>query len=128
MALSAQTDPLRATNFLVEIDGITRSRFFSVSGLGSEVDVVEEREGTDPRHSHKVAGTTHTQNLVLRWPSDDNTELTDWHQRILRANLTAGTLRSSFSTRPVAPGSDGTSSRPGPPSGRGRRSMPKATT
>jgi phage tail-like protein len=82
MAMSPQTDPLRATNFLVEIDGITRSRFVSVTGLGSEVDVVEEREGTDPRHSHKVAGTTHTQNLVLRWPSDDNTELTDWHQRI----------------------------------------------
>ena len=83
MATGAIKDPYGNYNFLVEIDGITRSRFVSVSGLGSEVDVVEEREGTDPRHSHKVAGATHTENLVLRWPSDDNTELTDWHQRIL---------------------------------------------
>jgi phage tail-like protein len=83
MATSNPTDPLRAANFLVEIDGITRTHFISVDGLGSEVDIVEEREGTDPRRSHKVAGAAHTRNLILRWPTDDDRELSDWHQVIL---------------------------------------------
>lgn len=77
------TVPLPSANFRVEIDGIVRSRFTSVEGMGSEVDVVEEREGSDPRHSHKVPGSVHTHNLVLRWPTDDNRELNDWHQHIL---------------------------------------------
>jgi phage tail-like protein len=83
MATSNQIDPLRAADFLVEIDGITRTRFISVDGLGSEVDVVEERDGADPRHSHKVAGSTHTRNIVLRWPADDDRELSDWYQVIV---------------------------------------------
>jgi phage tail-like protein len=84
MATTDQTNPLRATSFLVQIDGITRSRFVSVDGLGSEVDVVEERDGTDLRHSHKIPGTTHTENLVLRWRADDNRELAVWyHQHIV---------------------------------------------
>ena len=83
MPVNAPKDPLLSANFRVEIDGIVRSRFLSVDGLGSDVDVIEEREGADPRHSHKVAGSTHTQNLVLRWPTDDDRQLNDWYQHIL---------------------------------------------
>lgn len=83
MATSNPTDPLLAANFSVEIDGITRTHFISVDGLGSEVDVVEERDGADPRHSHKVAGATHTGNIILRWAADDDRELSDWHQDIV---------------------------------------------
>jgi phage tail-like protein len=81
--ITPRAEPLRSANFLVEIDGIMRTRFISVNGLESDVDIIEEREGTDPRHSRKLPGPTHTQNLVLRWPTDDDRELNDWHQRVV---------------------------------------------
>ena len=87
MPTNPQTEPLRSANFLVEIDGVTRSRFTSVEGLESEVDVIEEREGYVPRQTQKVPGSTHTHNLVLRWPTDDDRELNDWYQRILDGQL-----------------------------------------
>jgi phage tail-like protein len=87
MPSNPQAEPLRSANFRIEIDGITRSRFISVDGLESEVDVIEEREGSDRRHSQKVPGSTHTQNLVFRWPTDDDRELNDWYQRILDGQL-----------------------------------------
>jgi phage tail-like protein len=87
MPTNPQADPLRSANFLVEIDGITRTRFTLVAGLESDVDVVEEREGSSPRHTQKVPGSAHTQNLVLRWPTDDDRELNDWYQRILDGQL-----------------------------------------
>jgi phage tail-like protein len=80
-------EPLRSTNFLVEIDGITRSRFTSVEGLESEVDVVEERTGSDAGHTQKIPGSTHTHNLILGWPTDGDRELNDWYQRIVDGQL-----------------------------------------
>ena len=82
-----QPELLRTANFLVEIDGITRTRFTSVEGLESDVDVVEERQGSDPRHTQKVPGAMHTNNLVLRWPTDNDRELNDWYQSILDGQL-----------------------------------------
>ena len=87
MAPGAPTDPLPSTNFLVEIDGITRSRYTSVNGLGSELDVIDERDGSDPRVTHKAPGATHIEKLILRWPTDDDRELSDWYQRMLDGQL-----------------------------------------
>jgi phage tail-like protein len=80
--MSPTSQPLRSANFLVEIDGITRNRFTAVEGLESHVDVVEERQGSGPRHPQKVPGSVHTANLILRWPTDEDRELNDWYQRI----------------------------------------------
>jgi phage tail-like protein len=83
MPIPDQAEPLPSANFVVEIDGIIRSHYLSVSGLLSEVDVIEERDGADPRHSRKVPGSSHIHNLVLCWPTDDDRELNTWYQSVL---------------------------------------------
>ena len=42
---NARTDPLPRCNFLVEIEGIARAGFMTVSGLEEETEVREYREG-----------------------------------------------------------------------------------
>jgi phage tail-like protein len=81
MPANPQPGPLRSANFLVEIDGITRTRYRSVEGLESDVDVVEVREGGGP--TQKASGSVHSHNLILRWPTDQDRELNDWYQRIV---------------------------------------------
>jgi phage tail-like protein len=59
-------DPLRNFNFRVEIDNIARAGFSEVSGLESEIAVVDYREGTDPPHVRKLSGLTKYGNVTLK--------------------------------------------------------------
>src|ERR1035438_8445667 len=51
----ARVDPFKNFRFLVEIDGITQAGFADCSGFGSNVEVVEDREGgrRDPLSTDK---------------------------------------------------------------------------
>jgi phage tail-like protein len=81
-------DPYVNFNFHVELDGIVRGSFHEVSGIESTVDVVEHREGgwnTTPR---KLPGQTKHANIVLRWGMASDRELCEWHQEVVRGELT----------------------------------------
>ena len=60
------SDPFASFNFLVEIDGVTRAGFSEVTGLNTEVNVVEYREGTDPNTPRKLPGLFKNSNVTLK--------------------------------------------------------------
>ena len=84
MATGDRKDPYRGFNFRVEIDGISVGSFSDVSGLSSDGDIVEYRNGDDvPLHVRKLAGLRKFSNLTLKRGYTDNRELWDWRNNVL---------------------------------------------
>jgi phage tail-like protein len=79
---SSRNDPYKNYNFLVEIDSVTVAGFSEVSGIGSEVDVIEYREGGD-HLVRKLPGLRKFQNIILKRGITRDAELWDWHKNIL---------------------------------------------
>lgn len=75
----ARQDPYKNYRFLVEIDGIVQAGFAECSGFGSEVQVVEYREGGDATTSRKLPGMAKYPDISLKWGITDSRELYDWH-------------------------------------------------
>jgi phage tail-like protein len=84
MATGDRKDPYRGFNFRVEIDGITVGSFSDVSGLSSDGDVVEYRNGDDvPLHVRKLTGLRKFSNITLKRGYTDNRELWNWRNNIV---------------------------------------------
>src|SRR5436190_16506687 len=76
-------DPFPGGHFRVEIDGINKSNFDSVSGLTGFAQVEEYREGSDPSSApRKEPGEVDYTNIVLRAGLDGNHELYDWWKSV----------------------------------------------
>ncbi len=83
-----RNDPYGQFNFLVEIDGITRAGFMECSGLTTDTDVIEYRDGNDPfLHMRKLPGHMKYTNIVLKGGYTDNTELWDWRKKIISGQI-----------------------------------------
>ncbi len=83
----ARLDPYKNYRFLVEIDGIVQAGFQECSGLSSEVQVVEYREGGDPMNVRKLPGTVKYSDITLKWGMTDSRELYDWHLTAVNGQL-----------------------------------------
>jgi phage tail-like protein len=84
MPTGTRTDPYRSFNFRVEIDGLTVGSFSECSGLSTEGDAVEYREGTDvPLTVRKLMGLHKYNNVTLKRGYTQNTELWDWYTNIV---------------------------------------------
>ncbi len=84
MATGDRKDPYRGFNFRVEIDGVTVGSFSDVSGLSSDGDVVEYRNGDDvPLHVRKLIGLCKSPNITLKYGQTDNRELWNWRNNIV---------------------------------------------
>jgi phage tail-like protein len=81
MPTGSRTDPFRAFNFLVEIDGITRAAFRECSGLDSSQNAIDYREGGDALHVRKLPGLNTYSNITLKWGITSDTEFWDWRQK-----------------------------------------------
>lgn len=75
----ARVDPYKNFRFLVEIDGIVQAGFSECSGFGSNVEVVEYREGGETATVRKLPGKTSYPDITLKWGITDSRELYDWH-------------------------------------------------
>jgi len=75
----ARVDPYKNFRFLVEIDGIVQAGFSECSGFGSEVEVIEYREGGEATTVRKLPGKVSYSDLTLKWGMTDSQELYDWH-------------------------------------------------
>lgn len=85
MPTGERKDPYRNFRFLVEIDGITQAGFSDCTGPGSEMDVIEYREGNEnpgqvPQTVRKLPGLTKYGNITLKWGLTDSKELYEWHR------------------------------------------------
>src|SRR5215469_6942299 len=70
------------SRFLVEIDGITQSKFTEIITPDATIEVVEYREGGD-NTVHKIPGMIRYSNLILKWGITDSMELYNWYKDIV---------------------------------------------
>jgi phage tail-like protein len=80
-------DPFGAFNFLVEIEGITSAGFSECTGLDSETDVVEYRNGDEEITVRKLPGLKKFSNITLKRGITGNTELFDWRKTVMDGNI-----------------------------------------
>lgn len=83
MATGDRVDPFRGFNFRLEVDKINAG-FSDVSGLTSDGDVAEYREGNEgDLYVRKLTGLRKFSNLTLKRGITTNMDLWDWRQNIL---------------------------------------------
>lgn len=80
MPTGQRVDPYKSFRFLVEIDGIVQAGFSECTGFGSNVEVIEYREGGDTATVRKLPGKVSYPDITLRWGLTDSHELYDWHR------------------------------------------------
>lgn len=81
--MPADQDPLRNFRFRLEIDGIEAAGFSEVSGLSSEYEVIEYRDGSDAATSvRKFPGLRKFGNVTLKRGIVGDKRLWDWHDAI----------------------------------------------
>ncbi|GAB61454.1 MAG: phage tail protein [Candidatus Jettenia sp.] len=83
----ARVDPFKNFRFLVEIDGIVQAGFSECSGFGSNVEVVEYREGGDAATVRKLPGKVSYPDIMLKWGITDSHELYDWHLTAVKGQI-----------------------------------------
>ena len=83
----ARVDPFRNFRFLVEIEGIVQAGFSECSGFGSNVEVIEYREGGDSTTVRKLPGKTTYTDVRLKWGLTTSRELYDWHLQVITGQI-----------------------------------------
>ena len=82
MARARSADPIQQFRFRVEIEGVSELGFQRVSGLETEYEVAEYREGGFD-HTHKLPGIEQTNPVTLERGATSNRELYDWYRSML---------------------------------------------
>jgi len=82
-----RVDPYLNFRFRVEIDGIQQAGFMECTGLGSQVEVVEYREGGIGAVVHKLPGKVSYPDITLKWGITDSKELYQWHLDVIHGQL-----------------------------------------
>jgi phage tail-like protein len=88
-------DPYGQFNFLVEIDGVIQAGFSEVSGLSTDTNVIEYREGNEQHGTtRKLPGLMKYANIVLKRGYTANKSLWDWRKRVIdgKTQRTAGSI------------------------------------
>jgi len=80
--MPARVDPFGNFNFRVEIDGLPVASFAECSGLTSEVDVIEYREGGDPT-VRKLPGMRKVGDITLKRGVTSSADLQAWLANVL---------------------------------------------
>lgn len=93
MATGDRKDPYAGFNFLVEIDGITLAAFSECSGLSTDTDPIEYRNGSEDITVRKLPGLKKFANLSLKRGMTMDLELWNWRKTV----LDGATLRKSGS-------------------------------
>jgi len=87
MAGGQRVDPQTNFRFRVEIDGIQQASFMECTGLGSHIEVVDYREGTDPISVRKIPGKVTYPDIVLKWGVTTSRDLYNWHLAVINGQL-----------------------------------------
>jgi phage tail-like protein len=83
------TDALAGYHFSIEIDGVSIAQFQEVSGITSELDVIELKENTkDGKYIlHKLPGNRKPPTITLKRAKNSSTDLWDWHQKAYQGKI-----------------------------------------
>lgn len=84
MADGKRNDPIGQFNFLIEIDGVVKGGFSEVSGLTTDTNIIEYREGQEQQETtRKLPGLMKYNNIVLKrgWTKDRS--LWEWRRKVI---------------------------------------------
>ncbi len=82
-ATGTRNDPLASFNFIVTIENV-RAGFSEISGLSTETDVIEYREGSDPIHMRKLPGKFKVGNInCKRGYTANGVDLWTWRKSVM---------------------------------------------
>ncbi|MEP7305170.1 MAG: phage tail protein [Acidobacteriota bacterium] len=77
-----ETDPFASFNFLVESGGLIQAGFSECTGLNSETNVVEYREGRDDTTVRKLTGLAKFGNVTLKRGVATGRQMFDWRRMV----------------------------------------------
>jgi phage tail-like protein len=95
MADGKRIDPYGQFNFIVEIDGIVVGGFSECSGLTTDTNIMEYREGNEQQGiARKLPGLMKTSNITLKRGWTQNTKLWEWRKKVIdgKTQRTSGTI------------------------------------
>jgi phage tail-like protein len=96
MPSGSRNDPYGQFNFLIEIDGVTTAGFSEASGLTSDTNIMEYRDGDEalPATVRKLPGLIKFGNITLKRGYTQDITLWTWRQTVLNGTpqRTTGTV------------------------------------
>ena len=96
-------DPFLSFNFTLQVDGLVVGSFSEVSGIGSETEVEEYREGGVNEFTHKLPKTTKYGALVLRRGMTLIPTLYDWYRDVVNGKINRRTVIVALLNNQKAP-------------------------
>jgi phage tail-like protein len=81
--MASRNDPYGNFNFLLEIDGVSSAGFADVSGLTTESDVIEYRNGNEDITVRKIPGLRRYSDITLKRGFTQSKELWEWRKSIM---------------------------------------------
>jgi len=90
-----RNDPYGQFNFLIEIDGVVKGGFSEASGLSTDTNIIEYREGAESHGTtRKLPGLMKYNNVVLKrgWTKDRS--LWEWRKKVIdgKTQRTGGSI------------------------------------
>ena len=79
-----RNDPYGQFNFLIEIDGVVKAGFSEASGLTTDTNIIEYREGNEQHETtRKLPGLMKYNNIMLKrgWTRDKS--LWEWRKKVI---------------------------------------------
>ena len=95
---SLPSDALANYTFAIEIGGVEIAQFQEVSGISSELDVIELKENTADGKLviHKAPGAIKPPTLTLKRAKNSSKALWDWHEAMILGNVSSGRKEGSI--------------------------------
>jgi phage tail-like protein len=78
-----ETDPFASFNFMIESGGLIQAGFSECTGLNTETNVVEYREGKDDPSVRKLTGLSKFNNVTLKRGVGIGTQMFEWRRMVL---------------------------------------------
>jgi phage tail-like protein len=83
-----ESDPYASYNFQLEIEGLQVAGFTECTGLNTETDSIDYREGTDGALSvRKLPGLSKYGNVTLKRGITQGTDLFDWRKSVVDGDI-----------------------------------------
>lgn len=81
------TDPYRAYNFKLEIQGVTEGHFTECSGLEVDLQVIPYREAGTGQLVHHIPGRVDYGGITLRYGLTSSRDLWNWFQKAVQGKV-----------------------------------------
>jgi phage tail-like protein len=90
--MAQRTDPYSQFNFLIEIDGVVKGGFSECSGLTSDTNVIDYREGNEKQLTlRRLPGLIKYVNIVLKRGYTADISLWNWRQDVINGQVSRTT-------------------------------------